>query len=327
MTHPISPPIGRRPLLAGLVAAAAVPALAETWPARPVRMVVGFPPGGASDIFARLLQAPLAAELGQPVVVDNRPGAGGLLGMEYIARAAPDGYTVGLAISTIASAPALYRRLAFDPLRDLAPVTLAFRMANVLVVPANSPHRDFASLLAAIRAAPGTVTWAMGGGPGSSHHFAGAELARRAGIEIVQVNYRGGGPAATALIAGEVAMGFATLNSIMPHLRSGSVRALAVTGPTRTPTLPDVPSLAEFGMPGFDATDWFALVAPAATPAPIKARLHAAMLAAVTGETLARLQAMGAEPLLDGPDRFAAFLAAEARRMAEIVASTGMSVE
>jgi tripartite-type tricarboxylate transporter receptor subunit TctC len=327
MTHAISSPIGRRPLLAGLMAAASMPALAETWPARPVRMVVGFPPGGASDIFARLLQAPLAAELGQPVVVDNRPGAGGLLGMEYIARAAPDGYTVGLAISTIASAPALYRRLAFDPLRDLAPVTLAFRMANVLVVPASSPHRDFASLLAAIRASPGTVTWAMGGGPGSSHHFAGAELARRAGIEIVQVNYRGGGPAATALIAGEVAMGFATLNSIMPHIRSGSVRALAVTGPARTPTLPDVPSLAEFGMPGFDATDWFALVAPAGTPAPIKARLHAAMMAAVTGETRARLEAMGAEPVLDGPDRFATFLATEARRLAEIVASTGMSVE
>jgi tripartite-type tricarboxylate transporter receptor subunit TctC len=317
---------GRRPLLAAMLAAAAWPARAQAWPTRPVRLLVGFPPGGASDIFARLLQPRVSAELGQPLVVENRPGAAGLLAVEQTARAPADGYTIGFAISTIASAPALYRRLGFDPLRDLAPVTMAFRMANVLVVPAASPHRDFGELLAAMRARPGQITWAMGGGPGSSHHFAGAELARRAGVDIVQVNYRGGGPAANALIAGEVAMGFATLNSIIPFIRSGAVRALAVTSPTRAPALPEVPAIAEFGMPGYDAVDWFAFIAPAGTPPEILQRLHAAFVAAVESER-ARLEALGAEPVLDGPDRFASFLAAEVRRMAEIVRTNGITVE
>jgi tripartite-type tricarboxylate transporter receptor subunit TctC len=255
----------KRQLLAALLAVPfAAPALAqERYPNRPIRLVVPFAAGGPSDIVARVLAPRMAATLGQPVVVDNRAGAGGVTGVDAVAKAAPDGHTFGIgSAGALAVSPNLARGTPYDPLRDLAPITLAVLVPEPVVVPAASPFRTIGELVAGARARPGALNFGSTG-PGSMPHLAAEQLRAAAGIDIVQVSYNSGGQLATAILRDEVQLGFADLPVLLPHVQSGAVRALAVGTPQRLSWLPEVPTMAEAGLPTIDASNWHGLVAPA----------------------------------------------------------------
>ena len=255
-------------LLAGLLAFAALAAVAAAadYPNRPVTIVVGFPPGGASDIMARILTAKLGSVLGQPFIVDNRPGAGGNVGGEFVAHAAPDGYTLLLGNNAIlATNVSLYSKIGFDPEKDFAPISLIGTQANVLVVNNDVKAHSLAELIALAKANPGKLNFASSG-YGLAAHLAGELFKAQAHIDIVHVPYKGSAPALEDVIAGQDQMMFATTSGVMGFLKNGQVRALAVTTLKRTPSLPDVPTMDEAGLPGFEATTWHGLVAPAGTP-------------------------------------------------------------
>lgn len=255
-------------LLAGLLAFAAMAAgaAAADYPNRPVAIVVGFPPGGASDIMARILTAKLGSVLGQPFIVDNRPGAGGNVGGEFVAHAAPDGYTLLLGNNAIlATNVSLYSKIGFDPEKDFAPISLIGTQANVLVVNNDVKAHSLAGLIALAKANPGKLNFASSG-YGLAAHLAGELFKAQAHIDIVHVPYKGSAPALEDVIAGQDQMMFATTSGVMGFLKNGQVRALAVTTLKRTPSLPDVPTMDEAGLPGFEATTWHGLVAPAGTP-------------------------------------------------------------
>ena len=254
-------------LLAGLLAFAALAAVgaaaAADYPNRPVTIVVGFPPGGASDIMARILTAKLGSVLGQPFIVDNRPGAGGNVGGEFVAHAAPDGYTLLLGNNAIlATNVSLYSKIGFDPEKDFAPISLIGTQANVLVVNNDVKAQSLAELIALAKANPGKLNFASSG-YGLAAHLAGELFKAQAHIDIVHVPYKGSAPALEDVIAGREQMMFATTSGVMGFLKNGQVRALAVTTLKRTPSLPDVPTMDEAGLPGFEATTWHGLVAPA----------------------------------------------------------------
>lgn len=321
----------RRAALRAAAAAAALllplPAAAQT-AAPPVRLLVGFAPGGASDAAARLLQPRLAARLGQPVVVENRPGAGGNLAAEAVARAAPDGLTLLLAnLGTLAVNPALVRAMPFDPQADLAPLSLAFAATNLLVAPANRPFRSLADLLAAARARPEALTYGTGG-VGAPGHLGGILLDHLAGTRTTAVPYRGGGPQMTALLAGEHDFAFSPLGTALPHIRTGTVRALAVATRERAPELPDLPTVAEAGLPGFELTNWDGVLAPRATPAPIRARLGDALRAALSeGELREEFARRGLTPTPSTEEEFARRIAEDSRRWQALLRAAGIQPE
>jgi tripartite-type tricarboxylate transporter receptor subunit TctC len=320
--------IRRRGALAALAALAAGPAAAQAWPARPVTLVVPFPPGGIVDQIARPLAQQLQAALGQPFVVENRPGAGGNLGADAVAKAAPDGHTLLLgSTGTLCVNEFLFDRLPFDIRADFAPVTLLVGTPMVLVVHAARPWQDLAALRAAARAAPGRLASGSAGN-GSALHLTLALFNAEAQTDIAHVAYRGAAPAMTDLISGTLDMMFDSVPHALPHIRGGRVRALAVATERRLAVLPEVPTFAEAGLPGFTVSPWFGLAAPARTPQPVVARLHAA-----TAEALAlpavggRLAELGAEILGAGPDAFAAFLEAERRRWGPLIRAGNIRAE
>ena len=280
-----------RVLLAGLLAFAALAAVgaaaAADYPNRPVTIVVGFPPGGASDIMARILTAKLGSVLGQPFIVDNRPGAGGNVGGEFVAHAAPDGYTLLLGNNAIlATNVSLYSKIGFDPEKDFAPISLIGTQANVLVVNNDVKAHSLAELIALAKANPGKLNFASSG-YGLAAHLAGELFKAQAHIDIVHVPYKGSAPALEDVIAGREQMMFATTSGVMGFLKNGQVRALAVTTLKRTPSLPDVPTMDEAGLPGFEATTWHGLVAPAGTPPAIVAALNKAIAATLKDPDIA----------------------------------------
>ena len=297
-----------------------LPAWARAQSARPLRIVVPFTPGGSTDILARALAPRLAQSLGQPVVVDNRPGAGGSLGAAEAAKAEPDGQTLLMGhIGTLGVNPSMYPKLAYDPLRSFVPVAYVARVPNVLVVAATSPWRTLADLLAAARAQPGRLTYSSGGN-GSAAHITFEYLKLRAKVFMLHIPYRGTAPSVTDVLAGQVDCTFTGAPAVIPHVRSGRLRALAVSSPLRLPQLPDVPTVAESGLAGFEADQWYGLVAPAGTPAAVVARLNAEVNKALALPDVAQQLAVeGAVPAPTTPQAFGDLIRREIPRWAEVV--------
>jgi tripartite-type tricarboxylate transporter receptor subunit TctC len=318
--------ITRRGLLAS---AMALPAMAQpAWPDRPVRLVVPFPPGGSNDIVTRLLAEALQERLGQPFLVENRGGAGGNIGADVVAKAVPDGHTLLVAApGPFAINEHLYRSMPFDPARDLVPVALVAAVPIVLVVPAESPARSLAELIAWARREPGKLAFGSSS-IGGTNHLAGELLKSSAGIDLVHVPYRGAAPAMTDLIAGRLQLYFDNMPGVLPQLRDGRIRALAVAGATRAAALPDLPTMAEAGLEGFEASSWFGLAAPGGTPPALIARIAAAVQAALAEAGLrAKLAASGAEPGTLDAEGFARYVAAERARWGKVVQASGARAE
>ncbi|MFY9695941.1 MAG: tripartite tricarboxylate transporter substrate binding protein [Xanthobacteraceae bacterium] len=317
-------------LLAGLLAFAALAAVATAadYPIRPVTIVVGFPPGGASDIMARILTAKLGSVLGQPFIVDNRPGAGGNVAGEFVAHAAPDGYTLLLGNNAIlATNVSLYGKIGFDPEKDLAPISLIGTQANVLVVNNDVKAHSLAELIALAKANPGKLNFASSG-YGLAAHLAGELFKAQAHIDIVHVPYKGSAPALEDVIAGQDQMMFATTSGVMGFLKNGQVRALAVTTLKRTPSLPDVPTMDEAGLPGFEATTWHGLVAPAGTPPAIIAALNKAIAATLNDPDIEhKLANLGIDIGPGTPAQFVAYIKAEIPKWAAVIKASGAKME
>ena len=320
----------RRALLgAGLGACALpIPAIAQDpWPNKPIRIVVGFAAGGATDISTRVMQPKLTALLGQPVVIDNRPGAGGNLATEIVVRSPPDGSTFLMGtIGALSINTSLYASLPFDPQADLTPVAMSGNVLNVLVVPADRPWRSVAELIAAAKKSPETITYGSSG-VGGAGHLAGALLDGMAGVKTVHVPYRGGGPLMTDLIGGKIDYAFSTAPTAMPQVQSGRLRLLAVPTLRRVRSMPDTPAVAET-LPGYEVQNWYALVGPRNLPPAIVTRMNAAMREALADPAVsASLEGQGVEPLPSSPAELARFIREETTKWAPIVRSSGAKVE
>jgi tripartite-type tricarboxylate transporter receptor subunit TctC len=316
--------------LAALALLAASPAAAQLgWPSRPIHLVVPYPSGGPVDLSARLLGAKLQQALGQPVVVENKPGVGGNLGADYVAKSAPDGYTLVMgAIATHAINPALYRNLPYDPLRDFRHVALVVQVPNVLVVNNGVVARNMREFLSLVRKSPGKFDFASGS-IGSTGHLAGELFKQMTGTYMVHVPYKGSAPATADLLAGRVHLMFDNLASALPNIRAGKVRALAVTTMQRSSFLPQVPTLDEAGLKGFDLTTWWGVMAPAKTPEIIVQRVFAGTGKAMAApEVSERLRAMGSETRgLASPAAFTAFVERELKTYAGLVKRSGATAD
>ena len=314
-------------VLLALFAAAAAGA-ADPYPSKPIRIIVPFPPGGPADALARTVGDRLAQSMGQSVVVDNRPGAGGNIGMELGAKAAPDGHTLILApAGNLTVNPSLYRNVPYDVARDFAPVTVIAAVPNILIVNPQVPAKDLRELIAYAKANPGKLNYSSPG-PGSGAHLAGELLKSSAGIDIVHVPYNGIAPAVTAVVAGDVQMMFAGAPSALPQAAGGKVRMIAVASPKRISAAPSIPTMDESGLPGFDVTSWYSIVAPAGTPPAIVDRLQKEIARALENpDTKAKLVALGAEPVANSPSEFAAMIKVEAAKWGKIVKDANIHVE
>ncbi len=303
------------------------PALAQPYPAKPVRFVVGFPPGGGTDIMARLLAAKLPEFLGQPIVVENRPGASTNIATEHVVRSAPDGYTILVTTATMTMNSSFYKKLPFDVLRDLAPVSIFSDSPNVLTVRASLAAKDVAEVVALARAKPGVLNYSSAG-TGTTQHMTGELFKLRTGTDIVHVPFKGTAPSLTTLIAGDVDMTFANIPSILSHVRTGRLRALAVAGDKRSELMPDVPTMREAGVEGVEVTIWYGVLAPAGTPREIVDTLAAAVIkAARSPDIRTRLHEQGAEPIGNTPEEFARQLREEVARWSKVVAASGIRAE
>jgi len=310
-----------------LVCALPLHALAQNWPTKPIRLIVPFPPGGGTDVVSRTLAERLGQDLKTTVVVDNRPGAGGNLGLDLAAKSPPDGYTIAMGqTSNLAINPTLYSSLPFNPVRDFTPIALVAAQPLVLVVANNAPWKTLADVVAAGKGKPG-LTMASAGN-GTVGHLAGEMFARRAGFTFIHVPYKGAAPALTDVMGGQVSVFFASAGGVMGQIDGGRVRPIAVTSAKRMARLPNVPTIAESGFPGFEATDWKGLVAPAGTAAAIVKELNAAVVQALRmPEVTERLAAEGSEAIGGTPERFAQFIREEGAKWSAIVKETGAKVD
>ena len=306
---------------AALVLPCAVMAQTETkWPTKPVKWVVPFPPGGAMDVIARTLGDRVAQDLGQPFVIENRPGAGGNIGADYVAKQPADGHTIMITSIGMATNKALYAKLSYDPVKDFAPISLLAVVPNVLVVnAARSADKSVKDVLAHARRDPGKLTYASAGN-GTSIHLAGEVFASMAGLQLLHIPYKGSGPAVTDMLGGQVDLMFDSITSARPHIQSGKLQALGVTSARRSSALPDVPTIAEAGVPGYEVSPWFAVFAPAGTPADVVAKLNKALNAAMRQpEILKKLESVGAEPIGSTPQALAEHLNKELARWAALI--------
>jgi tripartite-type tricarboxylate transporter receptor subunit TctC len=321
--------VTRRILLTCVVALALVVAggARAAYPEKPVRIIVPYPAGGTTDIIARIVAQRLGERLGQPFVVDNRSGAGGNIGTQAAAAAAPDGTTLLLASIAQAINMSMYKNLSFDFARDFAPITQIATTPNVLAVNPGIPAKTLDELLALIRANPGKYNFgstSLGGSP----HMSGELLKVMAKVDIVHVPYRGAAPMLTDLIGGQIQMGFDNLPSSMAHIRSGAIRAIAVTSAKRSASAPEIPTMAESGLPGYEVSGWFGLLAPANTPPAVIELLHKTAAAIVAEEPVrAKLHDVGAEPVGNTPAEYGAVINAEVEKWAKVVAQTGVSAD
>lgn len=318
----------RRTLL-GAAAASVVAGSAQaqgSFPDRPVKIVVPYPPGAFNDALGRLVADRMQAALGQPGVVENRSGAGGSVGSTAVAQAAPDGYTILVCnTANMAFNPFIYPNLSYDPIRDFAPLAVCARLANVLVVnPRVMPVNNVGELLARLRAQAGRVNYASSGA-GSSPHLAMELLKARANVDVVHVPYRGSAPATADLLAGNVGLMFDNVPNVLPHIQAGTMRAIAVTGSERDPTLPDVPTMQEAGVQGYEMYVWFGFVAPVRTPAPVQAQLSGMMRQTIADSTVAeRIRRLGAEPWFQDPAQMAALLRADLEKWGPVIRAAGI---
>jgi len=301
-------------------------AAAETYPVKPVRVIAGFSPGGFVDLTARLVSGPLGAALGQQVVVENRAGAGGIVGTELVAHAAPDGYTLTVgSAGTHGVNQSLYAKLPYNVLRDFQPIARLAEAPSILAVHPSLPARSVKDLIALARSRPGEIMYASAGA-GTSTHLAAALFEHLARAKLVHVPFKGGGPAMIAVVSGEVPVTFGTAASVSPHTRSGRLRGLAVTGGQRSALLPELPTIAESGLPGYEMLNWLGMFAPAGTPRAVVERLSSELARiARMPEVSSALKAAGAEPSPLGADEFARFVKSEVEKWAKVVAATGMT--
>jgi tripartite-type tricarboxylate transporter receptor subunit TctC len=299
---------------------------AQTYPGKPIRFIVPFAPGGGNDILGRVVAQKLNEAFGVPVVVDNRGGAGGTIGTDLTAKAPPDGYTMLINNVSLAVNVTLYPKLPYDTLKDLEPVTLVGRQPNILVVHPGLPVKSVKELLALARAKPQHITYGSGG-IGTSSHLATELLKMTAKIELTHVPYKGMGPALIDLIAGQTQLIMATMASALPFVRSGKVRALAVTPAKRAEVVPDVPTMIEAGVPGFEYSTWYGLLVPAGTPRPVVTRLHDAMVRILAApDVKEKFGSQGVEPAATTPQEFKGYLQAEAAKWGRVIKASGMRV-
>ena len=298
-----------------------------SYPTRPVRLIVPQSPGASTDLTARLIATKLSGALGQQVVVDNRPGAGSIIGTELVAKAAPDGYTLLVVASSITLNPSLHKNLPFDPVRDLAPITQLSAFPNLLTVHPSVPVKTVKDLIALAKAKPGALNYGSSGAATGTH--LSAELFKyMTGVDMVHVPYKGGGPAVQALVAGQVQLNFATIVSVLPQVRAGKLRGIAVTTTKRSPAAPEIPTIAESGVPGYDHGPWNGFLAPAKTPRAIIARLNEETAKVLQlPETKSVFMNEGAEPVGNKPEEFGAIIKEETAKWAKVIKAAGIKAD
>jgi len=320
-------------MLSGWVAATLVllavsgQALAQRYPEKPVRLLLPFAPGGGTDVLARFISAKLGENLGVSVVIENRGGAGGTLGTEIAARAAPDGYTILFTSASHTFNPSLYSKLGYDSIRDFAPITLVAMVPHLLIVHPSLPVKNVKELLGLARQRPGEIFYGSGG-TGSSVHLAAALFMTMARVDMVHVPYKGGGPAMIGVMSGEASVIFPTMQSVLPHVKSGRLRALAISTAARSPAVPDIPTVAESGLPGYDATGWYGMLAPAGTPQTAIARLHGETVKILTAPDFKeRLAAEGAVAVGNTPAQFDKFIRDETAKWSKIIRDLKIKID
>ena len=317
-------------LAAGFTASAAAQPAAATadFPKQPIRVVVTFPPGGSADAVVRMLVPRLNEKLGQSVVVDNRPGAGGNIGLSLVAKAPPDGYTLGVgAAGALSANSSLYERMPFDVMKDFKPVSMLAAIPFVIVGNPSVPARTQKDLIALAKSQPGKLSIAHGGN-GTAMHLSAALFSQMADVKLVEVPYKGSGPAALDTLAGNVPLAVVDLPSSLQQIKAGKLVAYAVTSPQRLPQLPDVPTVAEAGLPGYDSTGWFGVVAPAGTPAAIVQKLNAEITAALKDEQIvASMRNLGVEPAPTTPEAFEAYIRSETQKWAKVIRQANIRID
>lgn len=302
--------------------------LAQDWPAKPINLIVPFPSGGTTDVLARAMGDQLSKALGQPVIVENRPGAGATVGADYVAKAKPDGYTLLMGAVHHTIATSVYKKLPYSFEKDLAPVTPIAMVPNVLVVnAAKTPAKTVAELVALAKNATPELSFGSNGN-GTAQHLIGTQFQAATGARLLHVPYKGSGPLTTDLLGGQVGMSFDTLTTVLPHIKAGKLKALAVTTAKRSASLPDVPTLDEAGLKGFDIGTWFGVLAPAATPKPVIARLNAEIVKIVNSPDFQqRMEAAGAEPMASTPEAFGKRINEETVKFARLVKEGKVAIE
>lgn len=302
-------------------------ALAQAWPNKPISLIVPFPPGGTTDVLARALGEKLSQSLGQPVIVENKAGAGATLGADYVAKSRPDGYTLLMGAVHHTIAPSVYKKMAYDFQKDFAPITTVALVPNVLVVNASTPVKNVAELVTMAKAQPGKLTFGSNGN-GTAQHLIGAQFQLATGTELIHVAYKGSGPLAVDLLGGQITMSFDTVTPVLQHVKSGKLKALAVTTGKRSSALPDVPTLDEAGLKGFDIGTWFGVLAPVATPKDITARLNTEMVKIIqSSEFRRKMNDVGAEPIGNSASEMAAQIKGETEKFARLVKEAKVTIE
>lgn len=300
---------------------------AQSYPSKPIRFIVSFPPGGSSDLIARAIAPHLSAHLGQPVVVENRPGAGGMIGVDQVAKAAPDGYTIGLAAAgALSSNVSLYPKMPFDPQKDLAPISTLAMIPFFLIAHPSQPA-TLKEVIAEAKRSPGKLSFGHGGN-GSTMHLAGELLNMMAHVKIQAVPYKGSGPVSADVLGGQVPLGVVDVPSAISSVKAGKVRALAVTSKRRIEAAPDVPTFEEAGVPGYEAIGWFGVVAPKGTPEPVINKLNSEIRMALSDpEIHSRAVAAGTEPFTNSPEEFAAMIREETKKWAEVIKAGNIKLQ
>jgi tripartite-type tricarboxylate transporter receptor subunit TctC len=311
-----------------VVGGGVVDVAAQPWPSKPIKYIVPFAPGGTTDLLGRTLSEKLGVALGEPVVVENKPGAGGGVGADFTAKSAPDGYTImGGTISTHAINASLYSNLPYDPVRDFVAITLIARLPNMLVINPSIPARNVSELIALMKANPGKYTFASSGN-GTSQHLSGELFKSMAGVDMQHIPYKGSPPALQDVVGGQVSMTFDNITTALPLAKAGKLRALAVTTATRSSAAPDVPTLAESGLPGFEVASWQGVFAPAATPPEIVRRLNTEIVKIINmPDVREKLTSLGAEPVGDTPEQFSAYVKAEVVKWSDVVKRSGAKID
>jgi tripartite-type tricarboxylate transporter receptor subunit TctC len=315
-------------VLAAAFALSASVAWPQTYPSKPIRVIVPWPPGGTTDILGRLVAAEFYKAWGQQTFVDNRAGASGTIGADLLAKSPPDGHTIGIVISTVVVNPSLYGKVPYDALKDFVPTAFIAYVTDYVVVHPSLPAKDLKQLVALMKARPGEINFGSAGS-GTSTHLAGEAFKLAAGVKINHIPYKGGFPALTDLVGGQLHMMFGNAGSTLPFIRSGKLRVLAVTSAKRVPPLPDTPTVAESGYPGFEVNEWYAMITPAGTPRPIVDKLNAEIARIINQPDLRQrmVNDIGADPVIMKPDEFATFYKTEFDKWAKVIKQAGLKIE
>lgn len=302
-------------------------AMAQSWPSRPISLIVPFPAGGTTDVLARAVGQELSKSLGQPVLIESKPGAGATLGADFVAKAKPDGYTLLMGAVHHTIATSAYKKLPYDFQKDLLPVTIVALVPNLLVVNTAMPAKNVGELLALAKASPGKLSYGSAGN-GTAHHLIGAQFEAMGGVQLLHVPYKGSGPLVTDLLGGQISMSFDTITPVLSHIRAGKLRALAVTTSKRSPALPDVPTLDEAGLKGFNLGTWFGVLAPAGTPREIVSRLNTELVRIIhSPEFKKRMDDIGAEPVGNTPEQMGQQIRDDTERFAKLVKDAKVTME